>query len=143
MSQTGHELAEAAGFNNFDYRVAGDVRDPYPELAQARRETPVLAAPDMSPTDGGPGAFTVFRYADVTRVLRDNETFSSAILGEVMGEVMGHRIILAMDEPEHRRHRSLVSTAFRQSTLARWEEALVRTVVNELVDKFEARKHAE
>ena len=143
MSQTGHELAEAAGFNNFDYRVAGDVRDPYPELAEARRTTPVLAAPDMAPTEDGPGAFTVFRYADVTRVLRDNETFSSSILGEVMGEVMGHRIILAMDEPEHRRHRSLVSTAFRQSTLARWEESLVKQVVNDLIDGFESRGYAE
>lgn len=143
MEQTGFELAQAAGFNNFDYRLAGDVRDPYPELAEARRTTPVLAAPDMAPTPGGPGAYTVFRYEDVTRVLRDNETFSSAILRDVMGEVMGHKIILAMDEPEHRRHRSLVSTAFRQSTLARWEEALVSTVVNELIDRFASRGHAE
>jgi cytochrome P450 len=143
MAQTGHELAESGGFNNFDYRVAGDVRDPYPELAQTRRTTPVLAADAMTLDHDGPGAFVVFRYEDVTRVLRENETFSSSVLRDVMGEVMGHEIILGMDEPEHRRHRSLVATAFRQSALARWEESLVQQVVDGLIDQFAARGWAE
>src|SRR5258707_230432 len=143
MTQTGHEMAEAAGFNNFDYRLAGDVRDPYPELADTRRATPVQG---FGPTGDDPGSmelFMAFSYEAVTRVLRDNETFSSAILGEVMGEVMGHKIILAMDQPEHRRHRSLVSTAFRQSALARWEETLVQSVVDDLIDQFVDQGHAE
>jgi cytochrome P450 len=142
MAQTGHELAEAGGFNNFDYRIAGDVRDPYPELAHTRRTTPVVAS-NMTMDPDGPGNFVVFRYEDCQRVLRENETFSSSVLRDVMGEVMGHEIILGMDEPEHRRHRSLVATAFRQSALARWEESLVHEVVDELIDNFADRGSAE
>ena len=134
MTSTGHELAEASGFNNFDYRIAGDVRDPYPELAAMREATPVLEAM---------GSYVVSRYEDVTRVLRDNQTFSSSVLKETMGDVMGHKIILGMDEPEHRRHRALVSPAFRQSALARWEESLVNAVVDDLIANFVDRGHAE
>jgi cytochrome P450 len=134
MAATGHELAEASGFNNFDYRIAGDVRDPYPELAAMRENTPVLEIM---------GTFVVSRYDDVSHVLRDNETFSSSVLKQTMGDVMGHKIILGMDEPEHHRHRALVSPAFRQSALARWEESLVQSVVDELIDQFVARGRAE
>jgi cytochrome P450 len=143
MTQTGHETAAAAGFNNFDYRLAGDVRNPYPEVAEIRRTNPVLSVGDTQSVAGLRATFVAFSYDAVTTVLRDNETFSSAILDDVMGEVMGHKIILAMDEPEHRRHRSLVSTAFRQSQLARWEESLVGGVVNDLIDRFADRHHAE
>ena len=144
MTQTGHEAAVASGFNNFDYRLAGDVRDPYPELAEVRRATPVLDVGDIGDAvPGAGGLFVAFSYDAVSRVLRDNDVFSSAILGDVMGDVMGHKLILAMDEPEHRRHRSLVSTAFRQSELARWEESLVVRVVNDLIDQFIDRGRAE
>jgi cytochrome P450 len=44
-----------------------------------------------------------------------------------------------MDPPEHQRHRALISVAFRQRTLARWEESLVRRLVDELIDEFVAR----
>ena len=41
-----------------------------------------------------------------------------------------------MDEPEHRRLRSLVAQAFRQRTLAHWDEDLVVPVVDEMIDRF-------
>ena len=41
-------------------------------------------------------AYLVHRWADVERVLRDSETFSSSINGEHMGQFMGE-LILAMD----------------------------------------------
>jgi cytochrome P450 len=60
-----------------------------------------------------------------------------------MREVWGRKIIVGMDAPEHQRHRGLVSVAFRQSTLARWEESLVGRVVNELIDGFIDRGRAD
>jgi cytochrome P450 len=120
-----------------DYSVAGDVRDPYPEFVSLRVENPVVRYEPF--IDGGPASFLVYRHADVTRLLRDNATFSSANLREAMGEVMGPKIILAMDEPEHYRHRALVSAAFRQTALARWEESLVKGVVHDLIDRFADR----
>jgi cytochrome P450 len=136
------DVAADAGFDNSDYRIAGDVRNPYPELALARASTPVLANDAMSPDADAAGAFTVFRYDDVSHVLRDNHSFSNKILAEAMS-VMGEKLMLGMDLPEHRVHRSLVATAFRPSTIVRWEESLVTNVVDELIDAFVDRHEAE
>ena len=127
---------------NFDYTLAGDVRDPFPAFARAREETPVLREPNPFDPDGPPN-FQVYRHADVTRLFKDNATFSSSNLRDTMGPAMGEHIILGMDEPEHRRHRALVSTAFRQRALARWEATLVREVVDGLIDRFADRGHAD
>ena len=137
---TPSDLALDDAFDQFDGSIAGDVRDPYPELADARRATPVQRV------TGAPGArpvFVVYRYDDVARVLLDGELFSSSVLAEVMGPAMGEHIILGMDEPEHRRHRALVATAFRHKALARWETDLVRAVVDELIGAFRPRDRAE
>jgi len=132
-------------FAAFDDAVAGDARDPYPELAQARRDHPVQQL-DMSlmPHDEGSAVFFVYRFEDVFKVLRDGETFSSAhIIELIMGDVMGEHIMLGMDNPEHGRYRALVSTAFRQKQLARWEDELVRHTADELIDQFAARGSAD
>jgi cytochrome P450 len=138
-------LDEGFEYGLFDDSVAGDVRDPYPELARARREHPVQRL-EMSnvPHDEDQPVFFVYRYEDIVRVLRDAETFSSAhIIDLIMGPVMGEHIMLGMDDPRHRRYRALVSTAFRQKALARWESELVGRVANELVDQFVDRGQAD
>jgi cytochrome P450 len=121
--------------------VGGTIRNPYPALHALRRESPV----HVGPIDLGEGAeiadpsrpppVTVFGFDEVVQVLRDCETYSSTIYGEVVGMVMG-RTILQMDEPEHRAVRTLVASSFRSKMLARWEEDLVARVVNELIDTF-------
>ena len=85
---------------------------------------------------------SVFGFDECVQVLRDNETFSSTIYEGIMGMVMG-RTILQMDEPEHRMQRALVSPAFRSKMLEKWEEGIVRTVVDELIDGFAGRGHAD
>jgi cytochrome P450 len=89
--------------------------------------------------EGSAPSYVVYRHADVTRVLRDGETFSSAPIAEGMAEVWGRKIIVGMDAPEHQRHRALVSVAFRQRAVARWEESLVKRVVDDLIDQFADR----
>ena len=121
--------------------VGGTIRNPYPALHALRRESPV----HVGPIDLGEGAeiadpslpapVTVLGFDEVVQVLRDGETYSSAIYGEIVGMVMG-RTILQMDEPEHRAVRTLVASSFRSKILARWEEDLVARVVNELIDTF-------
>ena len=140
MGDSSSQITLDDPFEHFDNSIAGDVRDPYPELAGLRETTPVLAIAG----DGDvPPNFVVSRYDDVARVLLDGETFSSSMLAEVMGPAMGEHIILGMDEPEHRRHRALVGTAFRQKMLVRWESELVRRVVDELIDTFVDAGRAE
>jgi cytochrome P450 len=137
----------AAGVEEYDpleeftNSIVGDERDPYPGLAQARRETPIVLQEKMSEDE--PDSYMVFRFEDVTRVLRDGETFSSTVLKDFMGPVMGDDIILGQDEPEHHRYRSLVAQAFMQSSLARWEQDLMRTSVDEQIDKFADRGRAD
>ncbi|MCU1451218.1 MAG: cytochrome [Acidimicrobiales bacterium] len=125
--------------------ILGDIRDPFPALAKARRRGAVEAAPpDLFDDDSGieiaPGAdcFTAYSHKAVTTVLRDAEAFSSEILGDVVGDT-----ILQMAGEEHRRHRALVSHAFRQKALARWEDELVRAVVDALIDRVVDAGRAE
>ncbi|HVU62229.1 MAG TPA: cytochrome P450 [Mycobacteriales bacterium] len=132
-------------FAAFDDAVAGDARDPYPELNQARRDTPVQQI-DMSgmPHEEGQEVFFVYRYDDVFQVLRDGETFSSGqIIELIMGDIMGEHIMLGMDDPDHGRYRSLVQLAFRQKTLAKWETDLVEQTANDLIDRFVERGCAD
>src|ERR1700758_640421 len=131
-------------FGAFDDVVSGDVRDPYTELARLRREEPVQRI-DMRgmPHEESKPVFIVYRFEEVQQMLRDNETFSSAIIIDAFGDVLGNHVMLGMDEPEHGRHRALVSKAFSQKALARWEDELVGKVGNELIDQFADRGSAD
>jgi cytochrome P450 len=131
-------------FGSFDDAVSGDVRDPYTGLAEVRRKGPVQRL-DVSgmPHDQAKPVFFVYRYDEIAQVLRDNETFSSGIVLAVFGDAFGQHVMLGMDEPEHRRYRSLVSAAFTQRALARRQDELVAQVANELIDRFAERGSAD
>jgi cytochrome P450 len=135
-----------APFDPFELQdtILGDVRDPFPALAAARRRGAVVAGPpDLFDDDGfeiAPDApsFTAYSHEAVTIILRDQEAFSSSILADVVGNT-----ILQMSGDEHRCHRALVSSAFRNKALARWEDELVQVVVDELIDRFADAGRAE
>jgi cytochrome P450 len=112
-------------------RVAADARNPYPALAEARRATPVLRK-----DANGHTSVLVFRHDDVGDVLRDGTTFSSSILSECLGPSGGDRIVVSMDDPDHRRHRSLISHAFRAKALAGWEKTVLPELAHCLIDEF-------
>jgi len=122
---------------------AHSVRDPHPELARRRREQPV--APRAAWGTGGEQVqgYELYRYEDCAAVLRDNDTFSSESIRAGMSVVMGPYPLVGMDEPEHKRLRSLVAQAFRHKTLAHFEDDLVVPVVDEMIDEFADRGSAE
>jgi cytochrome P450 len=124
-------------FGAFDDVVSGNVRDPYPELAKQRRDTPIQRI-DMSamPGEEGKPVFIVYRHEDIQQMLRDNETYSSNVVIQIFGDVLGHGVMLGMDEPVHGRLRSLVTKAFTQKALVRWEDEIVGRIGNELIDTF-------
>ncbi len=144
------EIDGLARFDPFELEdtVSGNIRDPYPRMAELRRQAPVHVGPvdlgdgasEVDPTK--PQPVTVFGFDEAVQVLRDNETFSSTVYEGIMGAVMG-RTILQMDEPEHRLHRALVSPTFRSKVLEQWEGDLVQRVVNELIDGFAERGTAD
>ncbi len=115
--------------------VAGDVRNPYPGFHQRRTETPVFTHPD--------GTVEVFTYDLNAAVMRDNVTFCSGSIRELMSVAMGPYPLVGMDEPEHKRLRSLVAQAFRQRMLAHWDADLVVPVVDGMIDNFVDRGSAE
>jgi cytochrome P450 len=107
---------------------------PYATWAAVRRsECPVLAtAGDLM----GPGTGTFYRtttFKDADAVLRDDKLFSSSINALHIGQFMGD-LILAMNGEEHRKYRNLVAKAFRASQLERWDDTLVRPIIDRLLD---------
>ena len=124
--------------------LAGDVRDPYPMMAEIRAGSPVLevnigARPGRYRHDDNapkiPILFTVTSYEYAQQVLTDNVRVSSAGYAATIGQVMG-RTILEMDPPEHLRHRALVARAFRARVLDQWSDAVIGGCVSELISAF-------
>ena len=89
-----------------------------------------------------PDVYTAFTFDAVQTVLRDGEIFSSKGYEDVMGQVMGHTI-LEMDEPEHHTYRGIVQQAFSRKTMERWEVEAITPIVDEHIDAFIDRGHAE
>lgn len=131
-------------FGSFDDVVSGNVRDPFPELARLRREEPVQRIEGSAmPGEAGLPVFIVYRFEEAQQMLRDNETFSSSGVIAAFGPVLGEGVMLGMDEPVHGRLRALISKAFSQKSLARFQDELVARVGNELIDSFIANGKAD
>ena len=142
---TGMPIVDGMAFDTMAQfsAVAGDLRDPYPELADKRRDQPVEAATYASFIEGlEQTTYVVHRYEDVVAVLRDNVTYSSSAIRALMAPVMGDHVLVGMDEPEHKRLRALVSVAFRQRSLAAWEP-YAQSVVDGYLDQVVERGSAE
>ena len=83
------------------------------------------------------GVWQVARYADVRQVLRDHETFSSAVATPAPG---GNPSMLFRDPPIHNRLRKLVSYAFKPSHIEAQHD-LVESRCAELMASM--RRHEE
>jgi cytochrome P450 len=148
MVRTGVPQANDRSLESFDPFelqdvVGGNIRDIYPLLAELRRQGSVHNGPLPSPDDpplphsNVTEDYTVYGFDEAVSVLRDPVRFSSKIYGDIIGPAMGPTM-LAMDDPEHRVYRNLVSPAFRQRVLARWETELVERVVDDLIASFQS-----
>jgi len=77
------------------------------------------------------GGWQVFRYTDVTRVLTEYATFSSASFDDDADPIGSS--ILQMDPPRHRQLRNLVSQAFTPRMVAQLEPR-ISAITNQLLD---------
>jgi len=108
-------------------------RNPYPIYARGRREHPVFLH------DGLPlRVASVFRYADVQAILRDDATFSNSFplqrqLAELGGAEVPPPSMLGTDGEEHLRLRGLVNKAFTPRIVRRLEPRM-EEIAAELVD---------
>jgi cytochrome P450 len=127
----------------------GEVADIYPELRRLRHISPLHemdprvhfgTAPDG--TLDGRKKWTALGSPLVNQMLTDTATFSNRNYERNMGLMFG-RSITTMDPPEHRSFRTLFQKAFAPNMLGEWRDNLVPKLVNELIDNFAGRGHAE
>jgi cytochrome P450 len=117
-------------------RVGRDPRDPYPHLARARREHPVLKAETRSPANEGVLALS---HSVVQTVLRDATRFSSSVVSEGLGPSTSNaRLLVSLDDPDHRVQRALVAHAFNSSSINALADEMMRPIVTELIDGLRA-----
>ncbi len=114
----------------------GDLRDPYPGYAEARR-TGVLNEQHLKVQ-----VYRVYRHEDVLNVLRDDGRFSAGINGELMRPFLGETI-LEMDGARHQQARGLIAHPFRPTVVKTWEQDLIAPTAHEVIDRFAARGRAE
>ena len=103
-----------------------------------------LGVPPIFGNARGRPVYTLFRHADIGAVLRDQDTYTSSLIGEGLGSFMGTFMLTAMDGTYHRRMRSLLQPCFMPSVLKEWRESLIDPVVrNEYVGPLVPRGKAD
>jgi cytochrome P450 len=98
--------------------------DPYPIYRRLRDEDPVHRE--------ATGGWLLTRYDDVTRALRDYDTFSSSPMN--MG-APGFKFLIGSDPPDHTRLRRLVNRPFHPAAIAALEPR-IRAICSSLVDEL-------
>jgi cytochrome P450 len=117
-------------------------QDPYSVLGELRDKAPVFEDKEF-------GRVVFTEHDDVKALLRDAElwsdprkanpgTFTREFLGRNMTEEDEPSMLL-MDEPDHRRLRSLVSASFTPAAIERWRPR-TKAVVQRVLDKIEGAK---
>lgn len=132
-----------------DELVFGDVADPYPRLAELRRQASVhegdyrvLMGIAADATLGHLKHYTVVGYDEVSQILNDPATFSNGAYKHNIGISFGSSIS-TMDAPDHQRYRRIFQKAFLPNVVSKWGETLVDPVVVNLLAKFLPRGHAD
>jgi cytochrome P450 len=125
--------------DSHDQPIALD-RDPYPCFAHMRKTHPVWRGSIMdhsrTPAELVPEEeWTFFDFNSVFAAFRDDDLFGSQQYNNTIGLVFGPTI-LGMHGKQHHDHRSLISKAFRQSALERWEPAVIDPICDQLVDEI-------
>jgi len=114
--------------------------DPYPILNDLRKRAPVLEDREL-------GRVVITGHDDVKRLLHDRDfytdprkanpgTFSREILAGSPAFAGDEPSMLMMDEPDHRRLRSLVSGPFKPHAIERWRPH-IRDIVKTVLDRIE------
>lgn len=104
------------------------VQELYQWFAHMRTEQPAWF-------DESSGCWHVFRYADALRVITDYTSFSSERLqNRALRSEDAGRSLIAMDPPDHRAYRSLVSPSFTPRALARLS-GRIQEIAQELLDQ--------
>lgn len=111
------------------------------DVMQAKMAELAAIGPVVYSTAHG-GHWIVTRYKEIHEVLVDTETFSSYPNNLVTPADFGRFIPLELDPPEHTAYRQALTPLFSPQRMKRLSED-IRATVNELIDRFAAKGHAE
>jgi cytochrome P450 len=138
MAEQNHnELPEGIALTPLDDSFR---KDPYGVLKRIQEATPVHEDRELK-------RFICMYHDDVKSVLRDPDLWSDPRKGNpgtFMKELLGSGLregdepsMLLMDEPDHRRLRSLVSASFTPAAVERWRDR-TKLVVSQVLDRIES-----
>ncbi|WP_424830381.1 cytochrome P450 [Ruegeria sp.] len=107
---------------------------PYNTFARLRHEAPC----HWSEFDGGKGYWSITRHADIDKMVRDVETFSSArgirMEDQTYEEYMARRTFQETDGTDHRKVRMKVAKAFSPKVVAGFEDQ-IRDLCGPILDR--------
>ena len=88
-----------------------------------------LGAASFAGQTGRP-IYTIFKHADVMKVLRDTKTFTSGILMETgLGQFLDGLMITGLDGDEHRQLRGILQPSFTPAVMEEWRETYIRPLI--------------
>ncbi|HEC49028.1 MAG TPA: cytochrome P450, partial [Pseudomonas xinjiangensis] len=113
--------------------------DLHAAYAEMRKSSPVLegnfmerlGVPSIAGVDPDRPCFTLFKYDDVMRVMRDATQFTSGFIAEGLGAFFDGLILTAMDGDQHKNMRNLLQPVFMPDTVNRWKEERIDKVIRE------------
>ncbi|OYX57645.1 MAG: cytochrome [Brevundimonas subvibrioides] len=129
------DLAE--GFAQVGALFAGDDRNIEEIYRDHRANMPVmkgdicaeLGAASFAGDTGRP-IYTIFKHADVMKVLRDTKTYTSSILMETgLGQFLDGLMITGLDGDEHRQLRGILQPSFTPAVMEEWRETYIRPLI--------------
>lgn len=105
-----------------------------------QKERPVYYDPDFQLNFGAKGAWHVFRYNDVKRVMSDYKTFSAQVVP--ISDNPLSAAINNMDPPHHKFLRTVVASPFSASALKRLEP-MIQQISEELLTPHLENEHMD
>ena len=124
----------------FGFGLVGQ-EDYYGALAVKRRDTPVEVT---KPLSNSPSPLVVvYRYADVVKVISDEEAFSPDVVASQFRPVLGRRTMMALHGDELRHSRSVLGSFLSPRRSGELSAGIVRTVVTDTARVLAGKREAD
>lgn len=125
----------------FSFGVVGTGDAYYEALAMKRRQAPVEVG---APFPGKPTPlYIAYRYADVARVISDEDTFCSDGVVTTFRPVLGQRTMMALGPAERRKFRSVLGSVLGPRNTAALAADILTPVIGAAVRRLPSRGEAD
>jgi cytochrome P450 len=118
----------------------GAIDNPHEVYRERRRTQPVMkgdivaefGAVSFAGSAANRPIYTLFKHADVMKVLRDVKTFTSSVLMENgLGSFLDGLMITGLDGEPHRQLRGLLQPSFTAAVMDEWREATIQPLLRD------------